>query len=70
MSKPTSAATPAKPTSSPATRLAPRVSSPVAVTSTAPTSGTAATSRPVSELDSFCSACPSSTQGMQISTNV
>jgi len=69
-SKPTSTATPQNPTSSPTTRAALIVSCPVTFTSTAATRGTAATSSPVSELDTCVSAEPSRIHGAQISISV
>ena len=71
MSRPTRAATPANPTKSPVSRRASKWSAtPRARYSTAPMSGTMAISRPASELEMRCSACASSSHGMQSSTAV
>src|SRR6266545_1932705 len=65
-----SAVTPATPTSSPSWRRGPSRSPPVAQPSSAPTSGTAAISRPASELLNRCSAEARNSHGTAISTAV
>ncbi len=68
-SAPTMSATPATPMSMPSRPTGPnRSAPPVASAIAAPTNGTPAISRPASELEMCCSAEPSATHGMAIST--
>ena len=70
MSIPTSSATPTSPRSKPALRRKSNRSWPLTVKMIAATIGTMAMSRPVVELFSRVSACPSNTHGPMISTAV